>query len=44
MEKIEITSVCRDCIVFCQEGRIDIPCKGSFECEDKENDNGKEIG
>lgn len=27
---------CGNCVAFCQEGRIDIPCKGTFDCEDRE--------
>ena len=27
---------CIDCIAHCQEGHIDVPCKGIFDCEDRE--------
>ena len=30
---------CANCVAFCQEGHIDIPCKGSFECEERRTAN-----
>ena len=27
---------CGNCVAFCQEGHTDVPCKGTFDCEDRE--------
>ena len=29
---------CAECIAHCQEGHIDIPCKGDFDCEHRESE------
>lgn len=29
---------CAECIAHCQEGHIDIPCKGNFDCECRESE------
>lgn len=29
---------CAECIAHCQEGHIDIPCKGAFDCEYRESE------
>lgn len=34
----EKQAICIDCRAFCQEAHIDIPCKGTFSCEDIEGE------
>lgn len=30
-----IPEECRDCVAFCQEGHINCPCNGAWNCENR---------
>lgn len=38
MSDKEKQAICNECYMFCQEAHIDIPCKGTFDCEYREGE------